>query len=1032
MNLVDLSIKRPAFITCIMIVIITVGIICFKRMSVDLYPDVNIPTIYVVTSYEGAGPAEIETLITKPLEEEISTISGIKRLNSRSLQDTSRVIVNFYQGVDIKYAEQQIRDKVNQTKGKLPEDIKDPVIRRIDPSDQPIMTISVNGDLSEAELFDLADQYISPRLEQANSVGMIEILGGRKREIAVLLDQKKLKSREISLTQVKNQLSNSGKNIPIGKSDKDSKELIFRSNSEFNEIDQIKNTIVNFYSNEVPTRISDIGEVVDGLEEENSRAFINGKKALFIDIYRQSDSNIISVVDGINTAIVKMEKDFAGMKGRPEIKVVKDSSTYIKNNVLDVYEAITISIILTVTVVLLFLANSRATLITAIALPISLISSFILMYLAGFSINVVSLLAISLAVGLLVDDSIVVTENIYRKIESGLTPIQAASVGTKEILMAVTAITLVVISVFTPVGFMDGTIGQFLKQFGLTISFSMLVSLFVAITIIPVLCAYLSGSGKNHKNTSSKILSKFNQFQIWLENYYEKALHYSIDRPKAILLITLAVFILSIAAAKFVPKTFMAENDNGEITVSLELEADANLDITHKTAKEVDEIIRQNPEVELTALTVGSNGAGQSNKSSIYVKLKSGNKRNIATADFKQKLRNSLKKFAYANPAVKDYDPSGGASRGGQPFNLFLISANQKILEDYTNKLLENLKQSNNFRDVDSSNKSTRSEFRVNIKDAKAKLYGINPQTVGEELRGYVEGYTSSKLRQNDLEYDVRVRLKEDQRDLRANFNNFYVPNVNQRLIKLSDVAFPSESKEAATINRQDRGRYIQVTASLAKNVGLGDVIDNMKNSFEKGDLKLPPEIRYSFVGDSENMQDLQNSMGMVLFLSILFIYLILTSLYESFITPLTILVALPLALCGAFLALFATGQSLNIFTVLGIFMLLGVCGKNSILLVDFANHLIAQGKSRKESLIIAGKARLRPILMTSFALIAGTIPIAIGLSESSKPRTAMGIAIIGGLISSTILTLIVVPAIFSYIDRFRIWIKSRLEKFIS
>jgi HAE1 family hydrophobic/amphiphilic exporter-1 len=282
------------------------------------------------------------------------------------------------------------------------------------------------------------------------------------------------------------------------------------------------------------------------------------------------------------------------------------------------------------------------------------------------------------------------------------------------------------------------------------------------------------------------------------------------------------------------------------------------------------------------------------------------------------------------------------------------------------------------------------------------------------------------------LEYDIRVRLQEDQRDLRANFNNFYVPNVNQRLIKLSDVAFPSESKEAATINRQDRGRYIQITASLAKNVGLGDVIDNMKNSFEKGDLKLPPEVRYSFVGDSENMQDLQNSMGMVLFLSILFIYLILTSLYESFITPITILVALPLALCGAFLALFATGQSLNIFTVLGIFMLLGVCGKNSILLVDFTNHLIAQGKSRKEALIIAGKARLRPILMTSFALIAGTIPIAIGLSEASKPRTAMGIAIIGGLISSTILTLIVVPAIFSYVDRFRIWIKSRLEKFIS
>jgi hydrophobic/amphiphilic exporter-1 (mainly G- bacteria), HAE1 family len=1032
MNLVDLSIKRPAFITCIMIVIITIGVICFKNMSVDLYPEVDIPTVYVATSYEGAGPAEIESLITKPLEEEISTISGIKRLTSRSMQDSSRIIINFFQGVDIKYAEQQIRDKVNQARGKLPDDIREPVIRQFDPDDQEIMTIAISADLSTAELFDLAEQYISPRLEQVESVGMVEISGGRKREIAILLDQEKLKSRQISLSQVNNQLKNSGQNIPIGKSDENDKELIFRSSSEFNEIDQIKNAIVSFYSNEVPTRISDIGEVVDTLEDETSRAFVNGKKALFIDIYRQSDSNIISVVKGINKAISKMEKDFLTMPGKPEVKIIKDSSAYIQNNVSDVYEAIIISIILTVTVVLLFLANSRATLITAIALPISLISSFILMNLAGFSINVVSLLALSLAVGLLVDDAIVVTENIYRKIESGLTPIQAASVGTKEILMAVIAITLVVMSVFTPVGFMQGTIGQFLKQFGLTMSFSMLVSLFVAITIIPVLCAYLSGSGKNNKRKSSKILNKFNQFQIWLEGKYEHVLNYSIDKPQIIISITTIIFIISITAAYFVPKTFMAANDSGELRVSLELEPDANLNATNKTAEKIDDIIRQNPEVELTAMTVGSRGSSQANKANIYVRLKNDKERNITTEDFKQKLRKKLKDFSYANPAVKDYDPSSGASRGGQPFNLYLISANQKILENYSNKLIENLKQNNNFKDVNSSNKDTRVEFRINIKNDKAKLYGINPQTIGEELRGYIEGYTPSKLRQNDLEYEIRVRLQENQRDLRANFNNIFVPNVNQKLIKLSDIAFTSESKEATTINRQNRGRYIQITASLAKDAGLGDIINNIEKSFAQGDFKLPPEIRYSFVGDSENIQDLQNSIGTALFLAVLFIYLILASLYESFITPFTILIALPLALCGAFLALFITGESLNIFTVLGIFMLLGVCGKNSILLVDFTNHLIEKGNSRKEALIAAGKARLRPILMTSFALIAGTIPIAIGLSAASKPRSAMGIAIIGGLISSTILTLIVVPAIFSYVDRFRIWIRSKLKDFIS
>jgi HAE1 family hydrophobic/amphiphilic exporter-1 len=660
------------------------------------------------------------------------------------------------------------------------------------------------------------------------------------------------------------------------------------------------------------------------------------------------------------------------------------------------------------------------------------------MYLAHFSINVISLLALSLAVGLLVDDAIVVTENIYRKIEEGLTPIQAAAVGTKEILLAVVAITLVVVSVFTPVGFMKGTVGQFLKQFGLTMSFSMLVSLFVAITIIPVLCAYLSGTGKNHRQKNSfvdRVLNKFGRFQNWLEEHYERILRHSIAHPRKIILITLAVIFLSIVASKFVPKTFMAENDNGEIVVTMELAADANLNTTNNIAKKIDEVTRKNSEVDLTALTVGSAGSRQSNRASLYVRLKSGGDRNITTTDFKQRLRGQFKDFAEANPIVKDYDPSSGASRS-QPFSLFLISNNQKSLEDYANKLTAKLEQDPRFKDLDSSSKSTRKEFRVTVENGKAKLYGINPQTVGEELRGHLEGYVPSKLRQNNTEYDIRLRLQEDQRDLKTNFNETYVPNVNQKLIKLSDIATSSETQEVATINRQDRGRYIQISASFATKVGLGDVMSDITTIFENGDangeLKMPSEIRYSFSGDSENMQDLQSSMGTAIFLAILFIYLILASLYESFITPFTILLALPLALCGAFLALLITGQSLNIFTVLGIFMLLGVSGKNSILLIDLTNQMLAQGKTRSEALIIAGKTRLRPILMTSFALIAGTIPIAIGISEASKPRTAMGIAIIGGLLLSTALTLVVVPAMFSYIDRFRVWVKGKLERFVN
>ncbi len=1032
MNITELSIKRPAFITSIMLTIIAVGWISLRNMSVDLYPDIDIPTIFISTTYQGASPAEIETLVSKPLEEKIATVSGIKRMSSRNMKNTSHIVVTLFQGVDIKYAEQQIRDKINQTRSELPEDILEPVIRRMDPSDQPVATFALSADLNEAELFDLADNYVRPRIEQSSNVGMVEILGARKREIHVLLDQKLLRNRDISLSEVNSQLAKSGQNVSIGKNDEGEREQIFRSASEFNKIDQIENTIVSFFSNEVPTRISDLGEVVDTLEDESSRAFINGKKSLFISVYRQSDANIISVVDGVKNKISKMENDFSMMKGEPKIVSVKDASKYIRNNVKDIYETIIVAIILTILTVFFFLANSRATLITAVSLPISLIGSFIMMYLAGFSINIISLLALSLAVGLLVDDAIVVVENIYRKIEHGATAKEASIAASKEILMAVVAISAVVISVFTPLSFMGGVVGQYLKQFGLTISFAMLISLFVAISIIPVLCAYLSGK-KAHHISNNKLLVKFDNFQKFLEEKYEKIVRFSIAHPGKIILGTAAILVLSIVVFRFVPKTFMAENNNGELSVGIEMSAESSLDNTTQTVLKIDEIIRANPEVEITAGSAGS-GSAQSNRGEIYVRLHPGKIRKISTAAFKEKLRAQLKDYAYANPIVKDYDPSSGVSRG-QPFNLLLISTNQEALNKYAELVMAELRKDTRLKDVDISNKATRNEFRVRVKDDAAKIYGINPQSLGDELRGYVEGYTPTKLRQNGLEYEIRVRLKPEQRDLRDNFNKMYVPNLNQKLIRLSDVAVPEEGLEDAVITRMDRGRYVQINASIIKGAGLGDVMRDIEAKFRSnkpsGDLKMPPEVRYIFVGDSENMQEMQSSMGVAILMAVLFIYLILTSLYESFIMPLTILLALPLALCGAAYSLFFAGESVNIFAMLGVFMLISVSGKNSILLVDFANHLITEGKSRTEALVLAGKMRLRPILMTSFALIAGTLPVAIGLSESAAQRTSLGVTVIGGLISSTILTLIVVPAVFSYIDRFRIWAKGKLAKMV-
>ena len=1030
MNITELSIKRPAFISSLMITIITVGYIAFNKMNVELFPNIDIPVIFVSTRYDGAAPSEIESLVSKPLEEEISTVSGIKKLMSRSLKDTSQIIVQLYQNTDIKYAEQQIRDKINQARPKLPEDIKEPVIRRVDPSDQPVLTVILKADLSESELFDLADNFVRPRLEQTSDVGMVEILGARKREIQILVDQDKLKSRDVSLSQINRQLALSGQNVSIGKRDVGDKQRVFRSASEFNEINQIENTLVNFYSNEIPTKVSDIGVVIDGLEDENSRAYLDGKKSLFLTIYRQSDANIIKAVDGVKVQIEKIKKDFASMQGKPEITSTKDASVYIRSNISDIQEAVVIAVILTVLTVLFFLGSIRATIITAISLPITLIGAFIIMYSADFSINVITMLALSLAVGLLVDDAIVVVENIYRKIESGMNPIEASIASSREILMAVVAISAVVISVFTPISFLRGTVGQYLKQFGLTISFAMMISLIVAISIIPVLCAYLSGQNKKpHKHNEKKKISRFDAFQLYLEDRYEGALKFSIKHPAIIIISTLLIIAGSIVAFTKVPKTFMTESDNGEITISLELTADSSLDATSAVALKIDKIVRQNKEVFISAASAGTMSR-QAHRGELYIKLLPKKERDISTSQFKEKLRQQLVEFNYANPVVKDFDPSGGASRG-QPFNLFLISSNKDSLDKYATMLYKKLKQDPRFKDVDTSNKATRAEFKVKLKEDSARNYGVNSQAVGNELRGYVEGFTPTKLRQNGLEYNIRLRLKPEQRDIKDNFNMIYVPNINNKLIRLADIAETEEDIEPATINRQDRGRYIQITASLAPKIGLGNLIDDFQKQFAEGDLKMPSDVRFSFSGDSENMQDMITSMNQALLLSIVFIYLILTSLYESFVVPFTILLALPLAFCGAFYALYIMGESVNIFTMLGIFMLVSVSGKNSILLIDFTNRLIAEGKSRTDALVIAGRVRLRPILMTSIALIVGTLPVAIGFSETASMRTSMGVAIIGGLISSTLLTLVVVPAVFSYIDRFRIWIKAKLWKMV-
>lgn len=1022
MNLSELSIKRPVFITCLIILLLTVGLISLKKLPVDLFPDVTFPVIFINTVYPGASPEEVETLVSKVIEDEVNNIPGIKQLSSENTESRSQVVAEFTPETDIKYAEQQIRDKISAVKNKLPNDVEDSVIRKIDPADKPILILSLKSPLSKVQLYEIADKTIKPKLEQINQVGMVEILGSNGREIHVDLDRNKLREHGLSAIDVSNKIAAAGQNVPIGKIDQGNKEKLFRSLGEYSDLATIGNIVTHFVGNDVPVTVAELGKVTDSEVENQSKTYVDGQPSLILMLYRQTGTNTIQVADNVKKKLKQINTDFKTQNIPVELSVVRDGAKMIQANVKDVEESILIGIALTIIVVYLFLGSGRSTFITGLALPTSLIGSFLLMHLAGFSINTMSLLALSLAVGLLVDDAIVVRENIYRHGENGKNPINAAIDGTKEVLLAVVATTLTVIAVFGPIGFLHGIVGSFFKEFGLTVCFAMLISLFDALTIAPMLSAYI-GLGKRAKK-QNKILANFQKFQTELEHKYERVLRVILRYPITTLLSALFIFAISIFAAKYVPKTFVPAQDSGEFVVALELPPGATLtsmdEITHK----IDTQIRSNPEIATAVAIVGSRGAA--NKSQFFINMVPSNLRKINTSQFKDKLRNELKQFKGVKIVVRDVDLVGGGER---PFNLNIKGSNLEDLKVTSFKVFEALKQQKGLLDPEISYKPGKPEMKIIPDQTKLQQLGVLTSTLGKELRTQIEGATPAVYRENGQQYDIRVRLQSDQRDLEQNFNETLIPNMNNLLVRLSDVAKPVQSLAPATISRKDRVRYIQISGDIAPNgPGMGGVMSNIKKLFET-QIKLPPGISYSFQGQAESFTELINNMIVAVGLGILFIYLVLASLYESFITPLTIMLVLPLAACGAFFALLITRHSLDIFSMIGCILLFGIATKNSILLVDYTKQLTQQGVPREQAIIQAGLTRLRPILMTTIALIAGMLPIAIGLNEASKQRTSMGIAVIGGLISSTILTLVVVPAAYSYIERFRLWCRRSLSR---
>jgi HAE1 family hydrophobic/amphiphilic exporter-1 len=1063
MNLSKLSIERPVFMTCVLLAIMVLGVFSYQKLPVELFPDVTFPVVTVTTPYPGAGPKEVETTVSKPLEEEMGTISGVKNISSINKEGVSIVVAEFSLETDIKYAEQQVRDKVSFAKVKFPEGAEDSIIRRIEPATAPIMMLTFRLDVSEGELYDVATEVVRPRLEQASGVGLVEILGGRKREIHVELDRKKLARAQVGASTVADRIAIAGQNIPAGSVTRQEtgKDIVFRTVGEFQSVTEIERATVSFFGNDNPITLKDLGNVNDTLADPQSYGYSNGHKTLVLHVFKQSGFNSVQGSANVMKAIDKVTEDLnLRFKDKnPELRVVTDTSRFIRLNVLDVLESILIGIALTILVVYLFLGNFRSTLITGIAIPVSLIGAFALMAWAGFTINIMSLLAFSLAVGLLIDDAIVVRENIFRHMQMGKSPRDAALDGTLEVQLAVIAVTLTIISVFGPIGFLKGVVGQFFKQFGLSVVFIMAISLLDALTNAPMMSAYFGG-GTHHKTRKTVgeywqaffqkfqsdrgVLSLiqapfrliqvllltifspvrwlaqwFEGFQVWMEALYESLLKKIIRRPWVALVATLAIVVSSCVPLSLVPKTFLPPQDSGEFAVGLELPPGSSLDNTRDVALEVDKVIKQNPDVKESVLVIGSRD-GDKNKAEFYVILtpfENRKGRGLTTSMVKDEMRAALEKFKEFRPTVKDIDFVGAGQR---PFVVHFAGQNLELVQSYTTKMYERLKNHPGLTDVDTNFRSGKPEFQAQIDLARAQRLGVTSALVGRELRTQVEGLTPGVFRENGLEYDIRVRMLPEQRDVQVAFPEILVPNINNRMVRLADVSKPVASTGPATIDRENRARYAAIMADLKPGgPGVGGVIDDIKAWTTKDpELKLPESLTYRFVGQAENFQELGSSMAIAMMLGLVFIYLVLASLYESFLSPFTIMLVIPLAGVGAFWALWVGSSSLDLYSMIGLVMLMGLAVKNSIILVDYVDQLRASGMEEGRAIIEGCKVRLRPILMTSIALISGMAPIAYGLNEVSNQRTSLGVAVIGGVVTSTLLTLIVIPAVYSYMEK--------------
>jgi HAE1 family hydrophobic/amphiphilic exporter-1 len=1039
-KLAEICIRRPVFATMIVLSLVVVGTAGFFKLGVDRFPSVDLPTVSVRVSLPGAAPEEVESLVTQQVEEVINTVDGISELRSVSGQGTSMVIATFKLDRNLESAAQDVRDRVNTLGRNLPEDATPPVVQKFDNDSNPVLTIALTADRSLRELTELADKTVRPQLERISGVGEVRVVGGLDRAINVWIDADRLAAYQISIAQIRDALQRQNTDVPGGNVTTGKEELTLRTLGRFTDPREFGDLVIANV-NGAPVKLRDVGRVEDGTKEQRSFSRLNGVPTVTLDIRRQSGANTVAVINGLKAAIPRVQGQ---LPQDVKVEVIRDQSRYIEAALHEIQTHLILGSILASLVVLVFMRSWRSTLIAAVAIPCSVISTFGMMRALDFTLNSVTMLALVLMVGVVIDDAIVVLENIFRFIEEKrIDPKEAAREATKDIGLAVLATTLSLVVIFLPVSFMSSISGRFLYQFGITAAVAIMVSLLVSFTLTPMMSSRLirmSDAKGGHDEPASR-----RGFYRFIDGGYAWMLAFAMRHRIAVAALAIGVVLTSVPLYRAVKQEFIPTNvDEAEFEVSINGPEGTNLAVMNETITAMEKDMLETPGVRLVLSSSGGGFLGGVNQGNAYIRIAPHEERILSFTKFWHELKKGTPLNAFrgnytqqdvmaeVRRRLQKYAPMRTGVRNGQSFNFgaggrtdidFVFRGPDIVkLAEYADNLVERSQSLGGIVDADTTLKLNKPELRVVIDRERAADLGVDTSDIATSLRLMVGGEEeASRYRDEQIneDYDVQLRLTEaDRRDV-GTISRLYVPSTrggaSGGLVRLDNLVKIKRDTSPSRIDRLDRERQVSVRASVAQGYALADRIEALRGAVSQ--MNLPVAYTTTVSGRARELERTFTEFIWAFILSILFMYMILASQFESTVHPLTILLSLPLSIPFALLSLWATGDTLNLYSALGILVLFGVVKKNAILQIDHMNSLRAKGMERYEAIMQGNRDRLRPILMTTLALIAGMMPLALGSGPGAEERRSIAIVVIGGQTLSLLLTLIATPVVYSLLD---------------